>query len=517
MDSDFDNLSMLSLLYPISYLLCLTGLVLWFYFKDNRSGSRMMSTLFLFSLLTYSFSLVATDGSLSYKLLILFRDMLIMALVSQLFNYIRKSPIAVLIAGIAFYALIQFEGFNMLYNSFPEVQKSASPANDDFELLVETKDGTIPASYKHLIDKYSLTSERAFQPADPTLSELDEFVLIGIPDQSENKTEEIIRELRRLSGTSFVEYNEVINLEVLESDKSVALAAPKNVNDPMAVNQWGWDIIQGDRVHAMLGSGSIKPKKRALIAILDSGVDAVHEDLVNQFVSSGSTNDTDPLGHGTHCAGIAAAVSNNGLGITSLIPDASFVQVTSIKVMNAMGIGNQQAAIDGMIKAADMGADVISMSLGGISSDSRQKAYEEAVKYCNAKGAIVIASAGNSNQNAKGYAPANAKGIITASAIGSDQRKASFSNTVDGMTYGIAAPGVKIMSTYPNQQYKEMDGTSMAAPMVAGLVGMLKAFRPELTTKEVYDILSETGKSIPDGKSTGKMIQAADALEKVLD
>ena len=508
---------MLSLLYPISYLLCIAGLALWYYFKDNRSVSRMMSTLFLFALLTYTFSLVSTDGSLSYKLLILFRDMLIMAIVTQLFNYIRKSPLAVLLAAIALYALVQFAGFNMLYNSFPEVQKSASAANDDFELLVETKDGHIPGSYQHLMDKYGLTSEPAFQPADPSLSQLDEFVLIGIPDQSENKTEEIIRELRRLSGTSFVEYNEVINLEVLESEKSVAQAAPKNVNDPMAANQWGWDIIQGDRLHELLSSSSIKPKKRALIAILDSGVDAQHEDLVNQFHSSGSANDTDPLGHGTHCAGIAAAVSNNGLGITSLIPNATYVQVTSIKVMNAMGIGNQQAAIDGMIKAADMGADVISMSLGGISSDSRQKAYEEAVKYCNAKGAVVVASAGNSNQNAKGYAPANAKGIITVSAIGSDQKKAAFSNTVDDMSYGIAAPGVKILSTYPNQQYKEMDGTSMAAPMVAGLVGMLKAFRPDLTTKEVYEILSETGKAIPDGKRTGKMIQAASALEKVID
>jgi thermitase len=164
-----------------------------------------------------------------------------------------------------------------------------------------------------------------------------------------------------------------------------------------------------------------------------------------------------------------------------------------------------------------MGADVISMSLGGISSDSRQKAYEEAVKYCNAKGAIVVAAAGNSSTNAKNYAPANANGIIAVSAIGLDQKKASFSNTVSDLKYGIAAPGVQIMSTFPNQQYKELDGTSMATPMVSGLVGLLKAFRPELNTQEVYKILYETGKPISDGKSTGRLIQAADALERVLD
>src|SRR5690606_20868660 len=116
------------------------------------------------------------------------------------------------------------------------------------------------------------------------------------------------------------------------------------------------------------------PQKKILIAIIDSGVDALHEDLTLQFHSSGADHDKDPLGHGTHCAGIAAAISNNGKGIASLTPDGSYMEVTSIRVMNAMGIGNQQSTIQGMIKAADLGADVISMSLGSISTDSRQKA-----------------------------------------------------------------------------------------------------------------------------------------------
>ncbi len=164
-----------------------------------------------------------------------------------------------------------------------------------------------------------------------------------------------------------------------------------------------------------------------------------------------------------------------------------------------------------------MGADVISLSLGGISNDSKQKAYEEAVKYANAKGAIVVAAAGNSGQNAKNYAPANARGVITVSAIGVDQKKAPFSNTVNDLKYGIAAPGVKIMSTFPGQQYKELDGTSMATPMVAGLVGLLKAFRPDINTADIYEILDDSGKKLADDRSTGNLIQAADALEKILD
>jgi len=508
---------MLNLLYPISYLLALTGLILWFYFKENRSMSRKMSTLFLISFLVYLVSLAFTEASLSYKLLILFRDMVILAVVSQVFNYLKNSTILVLIAAGVIYGLVQFVGFNMLYSTFPEAAKSMTAPNDEFELLVETENGKIPKAYDRLIKKYGLRVEPAFQLVDPTISRLDEFLAVGIPDESENKITEIIRELKRLSGTEFVEYNEVIQLEIKEDVVTTSTVSPKHVNDPMTNRQWGWDVIQGDRLHDFLNSSGIKPKKVALIAIVDSGVDAQHEDLKTYFQSNGTSNDTDPLGHGTHCAGIAAAVSNNGLGIASLIPNASYVSVTSIKVMNSMGIGNQQAIIQGMIRAADMGADVISMSLGSISSDSRQRAYEEAVKYANAKGAIVIAAAGNSNQNAKDYSPANAKGIISVCALGPDQRKAPFSNTVKDLSYGIAAPGMKILSTYPNRQYKELDGTSMATPMVAGLVGLLKAFRPDITTQEAYNLLYETGKPLPDGKSTGRMIQAADAIERVID
>jgi hypothetical protein len=183
---------MLNLLYPISYLLALTGLILWFYFKENRSMSRKMSSLFLVSFLAYLFSLAFTEASLSYKLLILFRDMVILGVVSQLFNYLKHSAILVLIAAVAVYGLIQFVGFNMLYSTFPEADKSVTEANDEFELLVETENGGIPKEYERLIKKYGLSVEPAFQLADPTLSRLDEFLVVGIPDDAENKTIEII-------------------------------------------------------------------------------------------------------------------------------------------------------------------------------------------------------------------------------------------------------------------------------------------------------------------------------------
>ena len=132
---------MLSFIYPISYLLCLTGLILWFYFKESPSTSRKMSALFLISFIAYLISLAFSDASLSYKLLILFRDMLILAFLSQLFNYLRKNSLLVFIAAIGVYGLIQFIGFNMLFDTFPESSGSVSEASDEFELLVETKNG----------------------------------------------------------------------------------------------------------------------------------------------------------------------------------------------------------------------------------------------------------------------------------------------------------------------------------------------------------------------------------------
>ncbi len=509
--------NMLHLLYPVSYLLSLTGLILWFYFRENRSASRRMSTLFMVGFLVYLVSLAFADASLSYKLLILFRDLVILGVVSQIFSYVRKSTIVVLVMAIIIYGLIQFAGLAMLYHTFPEVPKSVVELEDSFELLIETRDGKVPKAYESVIRRYDLTVEQAFEPADASLSRLDEFIAVGIPDKSEKKIRRIIRELRRLSGTRHVEYNEVIRLDLRDHTGESTTSPARYVNDPMAPQQWGWEAIQGDLVHKRLSSGQVRPQKQALIAIVDSGVEATHEDLSLQYLSFGPTHDTDPAGHGTHCAGIAAAVSNNGKGIASLLPGEEYVRVTGIKVMDARGMGHQRTIIRGIIQAADMGADVISLSLGSLSSDSRQKAYEEAIRYANAKGAIVIAAAGNSSLSARNYAPANAKGIIAVAALTPELKRATFSNSVHDLEFGLAAPGVRIMSTYTAGQYREMDGTSMAAPMVAGLVGLLRSFRPELTTTEVYQLLYDTGRELQDGASTGRMIQAADVLERVLD
>ena len=324
-----------------------------------------MSTLFMFSFILYLISLAFSEATLSYKLLILFRDLLILGVISQFFNYVRKNSMLVLVSAIVVYGLIQFVGFNMLFDTFPQYTASSSEVDDEFEFLVETEDGKIPKAYNRLIREYNLNIREAFTPADPSASRLDEFIAIGIPDVSEKRTQDIYRKLSAIEGTEHVEFNEVIKLELRQDVAITSPISAKHVNDPMVGQQWGWDMVQGDKLHEMINSMKPKARKKALIAIIDSGVDATHPDLRDQFVSLNTQYDSDPLGHGTHCAGIAGAVSNNQVGIASLVPNSSYVNVTSIKVMNSMGVGTQLATINGMIKAVDMGADVLSMSLGG--------------------------------------------------------------------------------------------------------------------------------------------------------
>ena len=251
----------------------------------------------------------------------------------------------------------------------------------------------------------------------------------------------------------------------------------------------------------------------ALIAILDTGVDAKHEDLRTNYTSTKKKYDTDPQGHGTHCAGIAAAVSNNGIGIASAAPTPDFVEVTSIKVLSSFGIGTQRGIVNGILEAADLGADVISMSLGGRATPTKQRAYAEAIRYANERGAIVVVAAGNDGGPARQIAPANAEGVITVTALDNLSRKAVFSNTIEGIDMPIAAPGVDILSTWPGNEYKIASGTSMATPYVSGIVGLLKSIRPELTTAEVHRILLESGESLEEVRATGRLVDPVRALE----
>lgn len=222
-----------------------------------------------------------------------------------------------------------------------------------------------------------------------------------------------------------------------------------------------------------------------VVAVADSGVDMDHPDLAGKLLSGYDfvDNDNDPddeNGHGTHVAGIIAAC-NNDLGVRGV---ACGARILAVRVLDENGGGNSETTAEGIKFAADHGAKIINLSLGGFGRDTMQ---EDAIRYARAQGCLVVAAAGNENlptalAEGETYGgvycrPANCPGVLTVMAADEDGALASFSNydtdPDEGAEYEIMAPGVNILSTTYDGSYGYMDGTSMACPVVAGAAAVL--------------------------------------------
>ncbi len=208
------------------------------------------------------------------------------------------------------------------------------------------------------------------------------------------------------------------------------------------------------------------------IGIIDTGVHSTHEDLKDNvkqnlsMVSDGTTVTTDPDGHGTHVAGIAAAVGNNGKGGAGIAPDA---QIYAYSVMDADGYMKDDYIIRAINRAVSDGVDVVNMSLGsGYYSGAEDKAINNAYE----KGVAVFAAAGNEATNGYEY-PASYDKVCSVAALNQDGTKAGFTNY--GNKVDLAFPGVDIVSTYnsSDQSYASLQGTSMACPVAVGTAAVI--------------------------------------------
>ena len=377
---------------------------------------------------------------------------------------------------------------NYIAHSISE-SSSANKYDQNAELLVQFSDKKALKDWISLHDGAYNINYPAFEPKDESYL-LDEYLTIDLVNDAD--VESVKNLLLKIPGIIHVEFNEVVELKLPEISNIVPFKNNSKINDPLVSNQWAANKFELEKFHKLISSQAASlADRRSLIAILDTGIDAKHEDLIDNYISTKSSYDTDPKDHGTHCAGIAAAVTGNNIGIASWIPPDINVKLTSIKVLNTFGMGTQQTIVKGIIEAADIGASVISISIGGVTSEAREKAYGEAVAYANSKGSIVVVAAGNSNIDAQGISPANTKGVITITAVDQSMKKAFFGNTVDNIEMGLAAPGDAIYSTIPKNKYKSNSGTSMSAPFVSGVIGLLKLYDPELTTKEAFNLLKQ--------------------------
>ena len=233
-------------------------------------------------------------------------------------------------------------------------------------------------------------------------------------------------------------------------------------DDPFLSLQWSLARIGAEQAWAG-GTGDAA----VVIAIVDTGIDYTHPDLAGKVIlgpdlANGDDDPIDPHGHGTAVAGIAAARAGDGLGIAGVCPGCTLM---AVKVVRDGGTeATKFDSAQGIVWAADHGADVINLSLSGPTDSPLQR---DAVAYAAGKGVVLVAAAGNDGNDALQY-PAAYEDVLAVAASTDRDRLASFSSR--GEWVDLAAPGTSILSAAAGA-YARVWGTSFAAPIVAGAAG----------------------------------------------
>lgn len=259
------------------------------------------------------------------------------------------------------------------------------------------------------------------------------------------------------------------NAKVLQPDyiRSVATAT----TDGLVT--WATDRVGFDH---MKNQFTIQPLD-IVVAVVDTGIDYNHPFLADRIVPGYDfvDNDNDPMDehfHGTHIAGILTEITTEN------------VKIMPVRTLDKDGNGYDTDIAKGIRYAVDHGASVINMSFEG---EGFSTYLSSAISYAVDNGVLVIVAAGNAGDDTSKYYPASEEKAIVVSATDRYDSIASFSNTGDSID--MAAPGVEILSSIPNNEYGEMDGTSMATPFVSGLAAMLVLDNPKRTRQEIEELL----------------------------
>jgi thermitase len=338
----------------------------------------------------------------------------------------------------------------------------------------ENSPGVQPENAKNLIVGFSDKipqdiHEKVKAHGAAVVSKNNDINFVVVDPKGRNKAE-LMSELGGLSRVAYVEEDYIATAFLDPNDPGYPSQwGPRDINAPLA-----WNIT--------LGSPGV------IIAIVDTGVDYNHPDIAANYYAGGYdfiNNDADPMddaGHGTHVAGIAAAVTNNGVGVAGISQSGILAE----KVLSASGSGSYSAVANGITHAANKGAKVISMSLGG---GFKSTTLQNAVNYAWNKGAILVAAAGNENSGKISY-PAAFPNVIAVSALNPDDSFAYYSN--HGKKIELAAPGTSVYSTYFGGAYATMSGTSMATPFVSGSAALVLSKNSGLTNQQVRNILDNS-------------------------
>lgn len=310
-------------------------------------------------------------------------------------------------------------------------------------------------------------------------------------------------------------------------------------DDPFVTSRGTWGQAYSDQwylkaVRWLRDDGTTVLPRTAnpvIVAVIDTGVDFSHPELVGagwsnpgsgqaagrhgwNFIDN-SPDIRDDSGHGTIVAGIIAAATGNGMGIAGINP---WARIMALKAMDVDGRGGSLGVAKAVIYAADHGARVINLSVGG---RTLTRTEQDAVDHAARSGALVVVASGNQGIDTANFAPAGLKNVLTVAAVGPDLKRQAFSNW--GKTIGIAAPGVDILSlrarqtdvlqmmrrdyrpgtAIVGQRYYRITGSSFAAPIVTGAASLLFSIDPKLTAEQVKRMLVQSARDL-DGIGTNQ-------------
>ncbi len=339
--------------------------------------------------------------------------------------------------------------------------------------------------------------------------------------QKESSEKEI--ELAKIFTLKFsTPYNPIYLAKEILKNKNIEWAEPHYLyelafdpNDPVYNDPDTLKVEHLDVIKANAAWDISKGSEDVIIAIIDTGVDWLHEDLAaniwvnsdeienngvdddgNEFIDDirgwdfggwDGTPDNDPIedraDHGTHVAGLASASTNNGIGIASIGYKSKIMPVKTSRndLRNDLGTALIAYGYEGIKYAADNGADIINCSWGGYNKSSASQAI---IDYATSKGALVVAAAGNDGSSRNFY-PSSYDGVLSVGATSFVDQKPSWSNY--GTKLDVTAPGVGIYSTWQNNSYVKKQGTSMASPITAGLAALVKSQFPNFTPLQIAE------------------------------
>ena len=300
--------------------------------------------------------------------------------------------------------------------------------------------------------------------------------------------------VKHLAESGLVDYAEVDGL---------AIASDVTPNDTYWAKQWG-----ASRIHAPHAWGTSTGSSGITVAVVDTGLtpglpEFSGRTLTGYNAFTGTTNTTDDNGHGTYATGIVAAMGNNSTGVAGMCWNC---QVLPVKVLDSSAQGDYATIARGITWAADHGARVISLSLGGTTSSAT---LDNAVSYAVNKGIVVVVAAGNSGGTAQTW-PAASPGAVSVGATDATDTLYSYSNR--GSWVDVAAPGTNY-TTGADGNYYSFGGTSSATPVVAGLAALALSQNPTASVGTIVNVIESTSVPVSGGGVSYGRVDAGAAMD----